>query len=84
MTNLDHAPRGFAWTLERVSAPGHVGPERHRRSAGRRGCQDADPEYRRLARGWRRSLEVFERLRRQQYGRPLLELVNDQTESGPA
>ena len=36
-----------------------------------------EPEHVRLARGWRRSIQVFERLRRLEAGRPLLELVKD-------
>ena len=34
-------------------------------------------EIRRLARGWRRTLEVCERLKELDGGRPLLELVKD-------
>ena len=38
-------------------------------------------EHRRLARGWRRTLEVCGRIRRREEGRPVLELVKD---SNPA
>ena len=36
-----------------------------------------DMELRRLAQGWRRAIQVFERIRRQEEGRPVLELSND-------
>jgi len=36
-----------------------------------------EEEIRRLARGWRRTLEVCERLKKMDRGRPLLELVKD-------
>ena len=36
-----------------------------------------DVELRRLARGWRRTLAVCERLKRLDEGRPILELVRD-------
>ena len=45
-----------------------------RREAG--DAQHAE-EVRRLARGWRRTLEVCERLKRLDEGRPLVELVRD-------
>lgn len=43
----------------------------------RESVEGEDVEHRRLARGWRRTIEVCERLRRQEDGRPVLELVKD-------
>ncbi len=43
----------------------------------RESVEGEDVEHRRLARGWRRSIQVFERLRRREEGRPVLELVKD-------
>ena len=37
----------------------------------------SEAEVERLARGWRRALEVFERIKRRDEGRPPLELVKD-------
>ena len=42
------------------------------------------PEAERLASGWKLSLRVFERLRRIEEGRPLLELVKPENRPGPA
>ncbi len=54
-------------------------PEGGFTSAGGRG---AKPEGERLAQGWWLSLQVHERLRRLDEGRPLLELMRN--EPGPA
>ena len=44
---------------------------------GKEGAKTECEEHRRLARGWRKNLEVCERLRRRMEGLPLLELVKD-------
>ena len=40
-------------------------------------CEDVEPEHRRGARGWRRSLQVFERLRGQEAGHSVVELITN-------
>ncbi len=41
---------------------------------------DRIAEAERLARGWRLSLRIHARLRRQEEGRPILEILNDTSE----
>ena len=54
-----------------------VGADGFIRSTGqaRERVEHEDVEHRRLAQGWQRSLRVFERLRRQEAGRPVVKLM---------